>query len=472
MELIRKDLDFDIREAGDPKDRTLEFVGSTGHVDRYGDVIEVEGWDLKNYKKNPVFLWAHDYRQPPVGKAVKVEKTDKGLLFRVKFPTPEEYPFADTVYKLYLGGYLRATSVGFQDLEREPINDKEGKQSGWRFKKQELYELSAVPVPANPQALVMAVQKGVVSPREVEDVMGVPFESGLAEEKDEAAVDEAVSKGVIPFKDYPKDPEDAPWDGPAEVKAAEMSDLKKMCAWFDSENPDVKGSYTLPHHRAEGYNTVWQGVSAAMAALLGARGGVNIPEADIKGVYNHLAKHYAQFDKEPPELKAYGDADLALIGAGLLPLLDKYFSHSVEVKEMVEALYEKAAAKGLISALLQLIAALYDWLAGNKEFDLSALQALKALYEPATLPEAETSITVTISGDELQQVVREVIDEIRDQVQGWHESAPDNDIYSLALNPGYKPQGGRPAGEPDINRLLASTQKLHQTVKGGINHGS
>jgi uncharacterized protein len=280
MELIRKDLDFDIRQAGDPGDRTLEFVGSTGHVDRYGDVIEVEGWDLKNYKKNPVFLWAHDYRQPPVGKALKVEKTDKGLLFRVKFPTPEEYPFADTVYKLYLGGYLRATSVGFQDLEREPINDKEGKQSGWRFKKQELYELSAVPVPANPQALVMAVQKGVVSPREVEDVMGVPFESGLAEEKDEAAVDEAVSKGVIPFKDYPKDPEDAPWDGPAEVKAAEVSDLKKMCAWFDSENPDVKGSYKLPHHRAEGYNTVWQGVSAAMAALLGARGGVNIPEAD------------------------------------------------------------------------------------------------------------------------------------------------------------------------------------------------
>ena len=179
MELIRKDLDFEIKAVGDPQDRVLEFVGSTAQVDRYGDVIEVEGWDLKNYKKNPVFLWAHDYRQPPVGKAVQVGKTDQGLLFQVKFATAEEYPFADTIYKLYLGGYLRATSVGFQDLAREPITDKEGKQVGWRFKKQELYELSAVPVPANPNALIMAVQKGVVSPREVEDLTGVPFEVDL-----------------------------------------------------------------------------------------------------------------------------------------------------------------------------------------------------------------------------------------------------------------------------------------------------
>ncbi|MFZ5451620.1 MAG: HK97 family phage prohead protease [Thermodesulfobacteriota bacterium] len=168
MELIHKTLDFEVKQVGDPKDRSLEFVGSTADVDRYGDVIEVEGWDLKNYKKNPVFLWTHDYKQPPVGKAVKVGKTEKGLIFQVKFPTPEEYAFADTIYKLYLGGYLRATSVGFRDLEREPITDKEGRQTGFRYKKQELYELSAVPVPANPNALIMAVQKGVVSPQEVE----------------------------------------------------------------------------------------------------------------------------------------------------------------------------------------------------------------------------------------------------------------------------------------------------------------
>ena len=182
MELIHKTLDFEVKEVGDPKDRTLEFVGSTADVDRYGDVIEVEGWDLKNYKKNPVFLWTHDYKQPPVGKAVKVGKTEKGLLFQVKFPTADEYAFADTVYRLYLGGYLRATSVGFRDLEREPLTDKEGRQTGFRYKKQELYELSAVPVPANPNALVMAVQKGVVSSQEVESLAIVAKKSGQEEQ--------------------------------------------------------------------------------------------------------------------------------------------------------------------------------------------------------------------------------------------------------------------------------------------------
>ena len=202
MELIRKDIDFEIRAVGDPEERTLEFVGSTADVDRYGDVIELAGWDLQNYQKNPVFLWAHDYKQPPVGKAVKVGQTDRGLLFHVKFPTAEEYPFADTIYKLYLGGYLRATSVGFRELEREPLTDKEGKQTGFRYKKQELYELSAVPIPANPNALIMAVQKGVVSAQEVEQVSGVPYEQpDLSREEKTATEPQEADK---PDEDNPK----------------------------------------------------------------------------------------------------------------------------------------------------------------------------------------------------------------------------------------------------------------------------
>ncbi|MEM0050681.1 MAG: hypothetical protein QXW39_09150, partial [Candidatus Bathyarchaeia archaeon] len=41
-----------------------------------------------------------------------------------------------------------------------------------------------------------------------------------------------------------------------------------------------------------------------MQALLGARGGVDIPAADRRSVYVHLARHYAQFDREPPPLEA------------------------------------------------------------------------------------------------------------------------------------------------------------------------
>ena len=117
-------------------------------------------------------------------------------------------------------------------------------------------------------------------------------------------------KGVIPYKETPKAPEDETWDAGREVREAEVSDLKIMCAWFDSENPDIKTAYKLPHHKAKGHAVVWRAVAAAMGALLGARGGVNIPASDKNGVYNHLVKHYKQFDKEPPELRDYEEDEL------------------------------------------------------------------------------------------------------------------------------------------------------------------
>jgi len=179
MELLHKAIDFQVREVGNPADRILEFVGSTNDVDRYGDIIEVEGWDLKNFKKNSPFLWAHNYQAPPVGTVVKAFTDKRGLICHTYFPTDEEIavqgwpsniPTPETVYRLYKIGSLKATSVGFAGLEREPITDQknDGQQTGWRYLKSELYELSAVPVPANPYAVIQqAVQKGVVTAKDV-----------------------------------------------------------------------------------------------------------------------------------------------------------------------------------------------------------------------------------------------------------------------------------------------------------------
>ena len=43
-----------------------------------------------------------------------------------------------------------------------------------------------------------------------------------------------------------------------------------------------------------------------MQILAGARGGTELPEADRKGVYRHLAKHYDEFGKEPPPFNETG----------------------------------------------------------------------------------------------------------------------------------------------------------------------
>ena len=302
MEPLRKFIDFEIKDV-DEEDRSFLAVASTGIVDRDGDILEPGGWKLKNYRRNPVVLWAHDYKSPPVAQAKEIKVEDGKLMFRPRFATKEEYAFADTIWQLYKGRYLRTFSVGFMPIKHEDIEDDEGKGCmgrGRRYTSQELLEISGCPVPSNVEAM---------SQRSMTDVIAKSF--GLVDPAEQCLHCQLnTSKGAIPFKATGKDPDDATWDAGAEIRQAEVPDLKIMCTWVNSEEPDLKTSYKLPHHRAKGHNVVWRAVAAAMAALLGARGGVRIPAGDRKGVYNHLSKHYKQFDKEPPEMREHTEPEL------------------------------------------------------------------------------------------------------------------------------------------------------------------
>lgn len=133
-------------------EREIEFIASTSSVDREGDTIAVDGWDLTAFRRNPVILWAHDYRALPIGRATRVAVENGKLITRVQFATAAEYPFADTVLQLVKGGYLNAVSVGFLPT-RWAYNEQRG---GVDFLEQELLEVSVVPVPANAEALVAA----------------------------------------------------------------------------------------------------------------------------------------------------------------------------------------------------------------------------------------------------------------------------------------------------------------------------
>jgi HK97 family phage prohead protease len=110
------------------------------------------------------------------------------------------------------------------------------------------------------------------------------------------------SRGAIPYHKYPLARLDQQWDAGEVVKALDTDGLKKVCAWYDETKPDDKESYKLPHHDAN-FQTNLHGVYAAMGALLGAQGGVDIPDSDRQAVYNHLKKHYDDFGKTAPDFK-------------------------------------------------------------------------------------------------------------------------------------------------------------------------
>lgn len=167
----------DVRQEGDAKDRTLRFIGTDETPDRYNTIFLVDGWRLENFTKNPVFLWAHnmDSAVPslPIGRAIRIEKTmnaqrstggkiveRKALAFYVQFADEKTYPFADLVYRMYQKGFLSAVSVGFKTLKQRLVEKPEelaelGFQEAYGriLEENELAELSAVPVPGNPNAL-------------------------------------------------------------------------------------------------------------------------------------------------------------------------------------------------------------------------------------------------------------------------------------------------------------------------------
>jgi hypothetical protein len=55
-----------------------------------------------------------------------------------------------------------------------------------------------------------------------------------------------------------------------------------------------------------------------MAILNGGRGGTILRGEDRKAVYNHLARHYRDFGKKPPELKSDGYIDNVMMQKGLI----------------------------------------------------------------------------------------------------------------------------------------------------------
>lgn len=286
----------------DEEERRIKGVASTETVDRAGDIVNVDGWVLQNFLKNPVLPFAHDYFRIPVGRVEKiaVEETDNGkaLVFEAKMGSEKANPFAEQVWHSIQEGLLNAFSVGFQPLEFDP-------QDAHRITKQDLLEISVVPVPANPEAVVMNQLQDRMK-KEIRDVI-----NGKIEE---------TKKSVVEFEAWPKADKDREWDanaaeerirrwassdGSGEKDTIDWAKYRKAFAWYDAENEEEFGSYKLPHHDvvAGELKTVWRGTVAAMSALLGARGGVDIPEDEKEAVHEHLSKHYEQFDEEPPELQ-------------------------------------------------------------------------------------------------------------------------------------------------------------------------
>lgn len=137
-------------KAIDPETKTITAYVSTYEWDRTEEKFAKGAWDLSKYRQNPVVLYGHDYTSLPIAKAIRIEEDDNGLWAEMKFAPDQR---SQDIFELYKGGFLSAFSVGFnpKEYKLEPID---AERKGIVYTNAELLEFSAVPIPANPGALI------------------------------------------------------------------------------------------------------------------------------------------------------------------------------------------------------------------------------------------------------------------------------------------------------------------------------
>jgi len=92
------------------------------------------------------------------------------------------------------------------------------------------------------------------------------------------------------------------WNEAKAREEMEIPDLLRAAAWWDSRSPFEKTRYKLLHHRKDG-TVVYRALTKAMADLSDERKSGRIPEETRRTIYDHLARHFRQFEKDPPPYK-------------------------------------------------------------------------------------------------------------------------------------------------------------------------
>jgi HK97 family phage prohead protease len=138
-------------KAIDAEQKTVTGYASTFQWDRDGERFVKGAWDLSSYQKNPVVLWAHDPYQAPIAKCTGIVEDETGLRVMAQFDEKSERSME--IFSLMQRGFINAFSVGF--IRKSFVVEDRGEgQKGIAITQAELYEFSAVSIPANPGALV------------------------------------------------------------------------------------------------------------------------------------------------------------------------------------------------------------------------------------------------------------------------------------------------------------------------------
>lgn len=149
--LAYKSVPFEVKEIVSVADGGWEIAGyaSTfgGEPDSYGDVIVAGAFAKSIASRATKFLYEHG---EPIGKQLDIREDERGLFGRWSIVDTQA---GTDAYKLAKAGVLDSLSIGYRTV------DEEYSANGVRLLKEvELYEVSAVAIPANRNAVITDVK--------------------------------------------------------------------------------------------------------------------------------------------------------------------------------------------------------------------------------------------------------------------------------------------------------------------------
>lgn len=157
-------VDVPFTKAADTADG-VRVVGyaSTWVKDRDGERVHPQAFDdtLEGYlSKNPIMLWQHNHNWP-IGNVAKAEVDDSGLLIEGLVPPPAqgEEGWAVSAFSKVKAGIVRTFSIGgfFNRTLGKELSD--GEEPDVVIDQVDLFEVSIVSVPSNPDSVFAAAAK-------------------------------------------------------------------------------------------------------------------------------------------------------------------------------------------------------------------------------------------------------------------------------------------------------------------------
>jgi hypothetical protein len=328
VKTLKDQPEFKLQAIEEDNKALFEGYGAVfGNIDAYGDVIvkgafkkSLEKW--KNSGKKIPLLYQHN-PSDIIGVITEAYEDDYGLYIKgeINLDTTK----GKEVYSLMKQGALHGLSIGY---ETKQAKNEKGIR---KLLEVELWEISIVTFPANELAEVVKV------------------------------------KAVVPYQDLPLAPRETPWDankarqriakwassdGSGSKETIDWAKYRKAFLWYNAEDPENFGSYKLPIADViDGQlKAVPRAIFAVGAVLQGARGGVDIPDADKEKIKKIVEKYYAKLDSVAPwqDEAKQDELDIIYAKAILETKLNKKLSGNIggliqELKQIINELETKVA---------------------------------------------------------------------------------------------------------------------------------